>query len=113
MRWRSWVIITPPKRDDPIYAWGTRGFSAAKRLRSTGILTCNVSVTSLIGMFRQLPNTRGNYVVHLANNSRSLSLWIVLRVYPLLNKRSHTMKLHSSGTPTGNEVMHPFGQCGK
>jgi hypothetical protein len=20
MRWRSWVIITPPKRDDPIYA---------------------------------------------------------------------------------------------
>src|SRR5215472_11172614 len=25
MRWRSWVIITPPKRDDPIYA--SEGFT--------------------------------------------------------------------------------------
>src|SRR5215471_15476189 len=37
MRWRSWVIITPPKRDDPIYPSKTPyGFSAAERLRSTG-----------------------------------------------------------------------------
>jgi uncharacterized protein YndB with AHSA1/START domain len=35
IRWRSWVIITPPKRDDPIYASGRlMFFSAAKRLRS-------------------------------------------------------------------------------
>src|SRR5215831_19536039 len=38
MRWRSWVIITPPKRDGPIYAseqLTAYAFSAASRLRST------------------------------------------------------------------------------
>ena len=36
MRWRSWVIITPPKRDDPIYpSKAPYGSSAAERLRST------------------------------------------------------------------------------
>src|SRR5215469_17364300 len=38
MRWRSWVIITPPKRDDPIYpSKAPHGFSAAERLRSTPV----------------------------------------------------------------------------
>jgi hypothetical protein len=50
MRCRSWVIITPPKRDDPIYASETiYGFSAAKRLRSTGVITHNLIVVRELG----------------------------------------------------------------